>query len=322
MSRDPQYRRINSRLFSHVRVIYDPKNVIFAIMNWETVATDAMYQYFDHMFSLHVDAKTKELLNPDMIHPFSLASKLESEDYPSFKEILRMPPEERSKWFDSMDEEIQALFESGACEFVDRQEVLRKGKEIVKSTWAFRKKRRASGEVYRYKSRYCVRGDTMSTEQYTSNDKFAPVVDWMTIRLLFTLGLVEGWSTASIDFKNAFTQAHLPEPLHPELPPGHLHANPELEGRVIWVNTSLYGDVRAANLWHGKIAKTLTETMKFSGSERDPCLFIRNDCIIVLCVDDAILLARDEASLTKVVQELTDNDYNFNRNRHDMISVV
>ena len=212
-----------------------------------------------------------------------------------------------------MDEEMQALFESGACEFVDRQEVLRQGKEIVKSTWAFRKKRRASGEVYRYKSRYCVRGDTMSTKQYTSNDKFAPVVDWMTIRLLFTLGLVEGWSTASIDFKNAFTQAHLPEPLYLELPPGYLHANPELEGKVIRVNTSLYGDVRAANLWYGKIAKTLTETMKFSGSQRDPCLFIRNDCIIVLYVDDAILLARDEASLTKVLQELKDNDYNFNR---------
>ena len=224
-----------------------------------------------------------------------------------------MPPEERAKWFDSMDEELRALFEMGACEFVDRDEVVRMGKEIVKSTWAFRKKRTASGEVYRYKSRYCVRGDTMSTEQYSANDKFAPVVEWITLRLLFTLGLVEGWSSASIDFKNAFTQARLPEPLYLELPPGYLQANPEYKNKVIRVNTSLYGDVRAANLWYGKIAATLTKDLKFSSSELDPCLFIRDDCIMVLYVDDAILLARNESSLQKVLDQLKDHGYTFNR---------
>ena len=309
----PECRPVNSRLFSHVRAISDVKNIIYATLNWESVKENSMYQYFDHLFSMHVCPKTKELLNPDMIHPFTLSSKLESEDYPSFKEILRMPPEERSKWFDSMDEELQALFEMGSCEFVSRDEVKRLGKQIVKSTWAFRKKRRASGEVYRYKSRYCVRGDTMSTDHYTQNNKFAPVVDWVTIRLLFTLGLVENWSSASIDFKNAFTQAQLPEPLYLELPPGYLKANPEYADKVIRVNTSLYGDVRAANLWYGKIAKTLTEDMGFSSSELDPCLFIRKDCIMVLYVDDAILLARDDATLESILKELKSHSYSFNR---------
>ena len=79
-------------------------------------------------------------LSDSAIHPFSMASKLESEDYPSFKEIMRMSPEERAKWLDSMDEEIQALFKTGACEFADRADVLKERKEIIKSTWAFRKK--------------------------------------------------------------------------------------------------------------------------------------------------------------------------------------
>ena len=310
---DPQYRPVNSRMFSHVRVIQDAKNVIFATLDWENVTANTMYQRFDRLFSMHMDPKTKELLNPDMIHPFTLSSKLESEDYPSFKEILRMPPEERSKWFDSMDEELQALFDSGACELMEREDVKKLGKPIVKSTWAFRKKRRASGEVFRYKSRYCVRGDTMPTDQYGLNDKFAPVVEWTTIRLLFTLGLVEGWSTASIDFKNAFTQASLPEPLYLELPPGYLQSNPDHASKVIRVNTSLYGDVRAANLWYHKIADSLVKDMGFSLSEHDPCLFIRDDCIMVLYVDDAILLSRDDASLEKVLQELKSHDYNFNR---------
>ena len=78
-----------------------------------------------------------------------MASKIESEDYPSFKEIMRMSPKERAKWLDSMDEEIQALLKTGACEFADHADVLKERKEIVKSTWAFRKKRKPSGEVTR-----------------------------------------------------------------------------------------------------------------------------------------------------------------------------
>ena len=166
---------------------------------------------------------------------------------------MRMSPEERAKWLDSTDEEIQALFKTGACEFADRTDVLKERKEIVKSTWAFRKKRKPSGEVTRYKSRLCVRSNLQkATGTYDRNKTFAPVVEWVTVRLLFTLGLVENWKTASIDFANAFTQASLPEPIFLELPPGYAKANPELTNKVIKVKTSLYGDRRAANLWYRK----------------------------------------------------------------------
>ena len=67
---------------------------------------------------------------------------MENEDYPTFHEILCMDPEERDKWFDSMDEEIKALFDSDACEFTDLEEALRLKPEIVKSTGAFRQKQK------------------------------------------------------------------------------------------------------------------------------------------------------------------------------------
>ena len=93
---------------------------------------------------------------------------------------------------------------------------------------------------------------------HTADEVFTPMVDWITVRMLFALGVVENWQTASIDFKNAFTQAKLPKPLHLELPPGLQHANPGHKDKVIQVNTSLCGDVRSADLWHKKIAKTLS----------------------------------------------------------------
>jgi len=311
---DPQFRPIMSRTFSHIKAIQDCKNLLYATLDWESVPQDSLYKHFHSMFMSKVNRRTKELLDPDAMHPFSLSAKMDSEDYPSFKEILRMDSEERSKWFDSMDEELGALFESGACEFVDRQEVLRMKKEIIKTTWAFRKKRKPSGEVTRYKSRLCVRGDLQKAQgDYTIDETFAPVVEWMTVRLMFTLALVEGWHTASIDFKNAFTQAKLPEPIYLDLPPGFLEANPTYKDKAIRVKTSLYGERRAANLWYRKVRSTLCDDLHFKVSDQDPCLFIRNDCILMLYVDDAILNARNEASLQKVLQQLKDHGYDFNR---------
>ena len=59
------------------------------------------------------------------------------------------------------------------------------------------------------------------------------------------------------------------------------------------------------------IRKSLTDIMHFHVSEMDPCLFIREDCIIVLYVDDAIIFARDKATVTKIFKDLEDLDYKF-----------
>ena len=48
-------------------------------------------------------------------------------------------------------------------------------------------------------------------------------------------------------------------------------------------------------------------------SDIDPCLFVRQDCIMVLYVDDSILLAKDENTLQKVLGELQGQGYAFNR---------
>ena len=53
--------------------------------------------------------------------------------------------------------------------------------------------------------------------------------------------------------------------------------------------------------------------MEFKPSDLDPCPFIRHDCIIIIYIDDAILMACDEAYLQKVLDELKSHNYNFNR---------
>jgi hypothetical protein len=224
-----------------------------------------------------------------------------------------MPRDEQDKWFESMDEELSALQDQQTFSFVPRAEVEKQGEEIVRSTWAFRKKRKPSGELYRYKSRLCVRGDLQQGE-FSSNETFAPVVEWSTIRMLFTLSLIDSWSSASIDFKNAFVQADLPKPIYLELPPGYASANPDYRNFVMEVKKSLYGDRRAANLWYKKLRESLlSPSLGFKESKLDPCLFIRHDCIVVTYVDDAIIFAKDETTVEKFLAELSRLKFDFSR---------
>ena len=127
------------------------------------------------------------------------------------------------------------------------------------------------------------------------------------------MSLVDGWETASVDFKNAFAQATLPKPVYLDLPPGCKAANPGSHGKVMKIKKSLHGDRRAANLWCRMIRKSLVEDMGFHVSEMDPCLFIKEGCAIITCVDDVIIFGRDNAHIEKVLAQFRDLKYEFSR---------
>jgi hypothetical protein len=42
-------------------------------------------------------------------------------------------------------------------------------------------------------------------------ETYAPVVQWSTIRLLFSTVLMEGWTTCQVDYTNVFAQPELKE---------------------------------------------------------------------------------------------------------------
>jgi len=83
----------------------DLNNLVYATLDWETINQESQYAMFHDIFMQFYDIDTCELVDPDGIHPFSLASKLNSEDVCSFQEIMNMSSEEinNSKWLDSMD---------------------------------------------------------------------------------------------------------------------------------------------------------------------------------------------------------------------------
>jgi len=148
----PSYQKISSRQFSQVQHITDPNNFIYATLNWENVYKLDDFKRFHDILTRLYDNKTYELVDSDGLHPFCLASKMSSEDFPSYQEIMHLSLEERNKWFDSMDEELSQLYKQGTFKFVQHSEIANQGEDIVKTKWAFGKKCKPSGEVYHYKS--------------------------------------------------------------------------------------------------------------------------------------------------------------------------
>jgi hypothetical protein len=230
-------------------------------------------------------------------NPLAFAARSFDADNPSYFDIRYMPAAEQELWWQAMDTEIEELEKRGTFHPVSR---LSAGShEIVETMWTLRRKRLPDGTISRYKARLVVRGDQQKTT-YDRNTTYAPVVEWSTVRLLLVLSMQHGLATCSIDFKNAFVQSELPSPIFVEFPRGY---GKHSKDKVLQVEKSLYGDSRAPRLWYNFLTARLIK-LGFTTDSNDACMFCKSDCIFVNYVDDAILIAKDQKTIDKVLAGL------------------
>ena len=141
-----------------------------------------------------------------------------------------------------------------------------RGANILASTWAFKKERYPDGILKKFKARFCVRGD-QRVEGVDVFETFAPVVAWITVRILLILSMILNLETQQVDYTNAFCQAPLEQTVFVELP-----AEFESPNKVILLQKSVY-ELRQSplnfykHLWQG------LESREFTKSSYDDCLF-------------------------------------------------
>ena len=102
-----------------------------------------------------------------------------------------------------------------------------RGANIIMSTWAFKKKMYPDGALKKFKVRIYVRGD-QQIDGLDVFEIFAPVVAWITVRLLLILSMVLQLETQQVDYTNAFCQAPLDQTVFVEFPVGFESPNKEL----------------------------------------------------------------------------------------------
>ena len=90
----------------------------------------------------------------------------------------------------------------------------------VNVVWAFKRKRDPLGDITKWKARLNVHGG-QTKEGIRYWDTYAPVVQWLTVRVVLILSLLENLHSRSIDFVLAFPQAKIKVDVYIRMPYGY-----------------------------------------------------------------------------------------------------
>ncbi len=179
------------------------------------------------------------------------------------------------------------------------------GTKPIQAIWSFKQKCFPDCSPNKHKARLCAHGDM---QQWGINywETFAPVVNWTSIQFLLILLEVLQLETQAINFIMAFPQADLDMPVFMYLQAGKVIAGvPDgiSTSCVLKLRKSLYSLKQASTNWHD-LLKTSLLSQGFKESMADPCVFIRNNMIVLVYVDDCILISRNSSTINKFVLSL------------------
>ena len=94
-----------------------------------------------------------------------------------------------------------------------------KGLKTILSIWAFKIKHLPDGTITKHKARLNAHGG-MQRCGVDYWETYAPVFNWISVRLILELSIIHGLETKAIDFVLAFPQAELERDIFMELPYG------------------------------------------------------------------------------------------------------
>ena len=236
------------------------------------------------------------------IHPFTFAASLADDDTMYLHQARREP--DWPEFSKAMIAELTAHTQREHWTVIPLSAVP-DGHKVMKSVWSMKRKRKvATGEVYKWKARLCVDG---SSQQHGINywDTYAPTVQWETLRTLLTLALANNWTTRQLDFVLAFPQADVECPMYMDIPRG-CHIDGNNKDHVLQLNKNLYGSKQAGKVWYNFLVQGLKKR-GFQKSKADDCVFYKGSTIFVVYVDDAILLGPDPTSINSIVASLQED---------------
>jgi hypothetical protein len=217
----------------------------------------------------------KQLL--DYFNPALLVTVANQEDNPTLKEAMNGP--DAAGFMKAMEIELDTLITMKAFKVIDKKPWM----NVVSSVWAFKRKRYPDGSIRKLKARICARGFEQ-IEGVDYFETFAPVVQWMTVRIVLIMTILLNLENKQIDYTAAFLQAPLDHDVYVEMPKLF-----QVKGKVWKLQRAIYGlkDAPRAYFIH---TKNKLEELGFRQSDADPCLFISPTVICLIYVDDALFV--------------------------------
>nr|GAT42892.1 polyprotein [Mycena chlorophos] len=210
------------------------------------------------------------------------------------------------QWEAAMKAEVETLRGHKTFALIPRSEA--DGKPILPLKWVYQNRHDEAGDVKQHKARVCVCGDLQDKLGFPTAETFAPVLKFTSRNILLAMAAHHGWHVRQCDFKGAYLNGVLPEPIYVEQPDGI--DNPDTpRSQFIWkLFKALYGLKEAGRIWYDTVSGFLTRDLGFTRSEADHGVFFRitntDHTFLGIHVDDPISLGDNLDALLELERRL------------------
>ncbi|KAK2066362.1 hypothetical protein P8C59_000191 [Phyllachora maydis] len=196
----------------------------------------------------------------------------------TYKQVLKLPRDKRSKWLEAITKEFIQLLELGVFKFLPRS-LLPSNRKLITCRNVLKVKKDAKNRPIKYKSQLVARG-FMQVEGLDYTITYASTSIPPTWRILLAIGTVLDWEIEQADFIGAFLNSALREEIYIEIPKGLLDL--AASNKAIYKLLLKYGyNPSTPNII--KLSKALyrvfynAKTCHFIVTYVDDCLFIGPD---------------------------------------------
>ncbi|KAK2072218.1 hypothetical protein P8C59_006589 [Phyllachora maydis] len=236
----------------------------------------------------------------------------------TYKQVLKLPRDERSKWLEAITKEFIQLLELGVFKFLPRS-LLPSNRKLITCRNVLKVKKDAKNRPIKYKSRLVARG-FMQVEGLDYTVTYASTSIPPTWRILLAIGAVLDWEIEQADFIGAFLNSALREEIYMEIPEGLLDLaasnkaiyklllkysyNPSTPN-IIKLSKALYSLKQSPREWQNKL-KILLKSLGYLPLISDPGVFYNaKTChFIVTYVDDCLFIGPNIGYITDLKKRL------------------
>jgi hypothetical protein len=185
-----------------------------------------------------------------------------------------------------------------------------KGAKVLDSVWSMKSRKRYQDQkLYKHKAMLNVHG---GKQEFAVNlfETFSPIVNWFSVRLIFTLSLLSGWSTNQVDSVFTYPQDPINFDMYMNVPKGNQIASGNINTHALNLLKNLYGQRQAGMACN----KHLTEgpvKMGFIQYKLDECVFYRDGVICMVYVDDGLFFCLTLSKIDQAILELRASGYDI-----------
>ncbi|KAK2074398.1 hypothetical protein P8C59_008606 [Phyllachora maydis] len=236
----------------------------------------------------------------------------------TYKQVLKLPRDERSKWLEAITKEFIQLLELGVFKFLSRS-LLPSNRKLITCRNVLKVKKDAKNRPIKYKSRLVARG-FIQVEGLDYTVTYASTSILPTWRILLAIGAVLDWEIEQADFIGAFLNSALREEIYMEIPKGLLDLaasnkaiyklllkygyNPSTSN-IIKLSKALYSLKQSPREWQDKL-KILLKSLGYLPLISDPGVFYNaKTChFIVTYIDDCLFIGPNIGYITDLKKRL------------------